>query len=353
MTTAYTSYLGLALPVTGELSGTWGDTVNNYITQYLDASVAGTNTFSSDSDVTLVKTTNASLTGTSSQYAVLLWTAGGTATRTIIAPSASSGGRQFYIVINKTSSTQSIKLCGAGPTTGVTITANNSAICAWNGSDFIQVAGLVNLATNVTGTLPVANGGTGAATLTADNVLLGNGTSALQAVAPGTVGNVLTSNGTTWTSAAAMPVGSFLWHTASTVPTSYLEANGAAISRSTYASLFAVIGTTYGAGNGTTTFNVPDVRGYFVRGYDNGRGVDTSRVFGSNQVATHVGVIGDSRTTQQQEAQTQGDSVTVSPAETYFIMSGYQNTSGSTTGPGNFVGARPINIAFLPCIKYQ
>jgi microcystin-dependent protein len=319
MTTAYTSLLGLALPVTGELSGTWGTTVNDNITQYLDAAVAGTNTFSSDSDVTLVKTTNASLTGTSSQYAVLLWTAGGTATRTIIAPSASSGGRQFYIVVNKTSSTQSIKLCGAGPTTGVTITANNSAICAWNGSDFIQVAGLVNLATNVTGTLPVANGGTG-----------------------------LTSLSTLQT-----PIGSFIWHTASTVPTNYLEANGAAISRTTYASLFATISTTYGVGDGSTTFNVPDVRGYFIRGYDNGRGVDTSRVFGSNQVATHVGVIGDSRTTQQASAQTQGDSVTVSPAETYYIMSGYQNTTGSTVGPGTFVGSRPINIAFLPCIKYQ
>ena len=58
------------------------------------------------------------------------------------------------------------------------------------------------LTTGVTGTLPVANGGTGAATLTANNVLLGNGTSALQVVAPGTNGNVLVSNGTTWVSQA-------------------------------------------------------------------------------------------------------------------------------------------------------
>jgi hypothetical protein len=61
----------------------------------------------------------------------------------------------------------------------------------------------VDLAANVTGTLPVGNGGTGAATFTANNVLLGNGTSALQVVAPGTNGNVLQSNGTTWVSAAA------------------------------------------------------------------------------------------------------------------------------------------------------
>lgn len=59
-----------------------------------------------------------------------------------------------------------------------------------------------NLASNVTGTLPVANGGTGQTTLTANNVLLGNGTSGVQVVAPGSSGNVLTSNGTTWTSSA-------------------------------------------------------------------------------------------------------------------------------------------------------
>jgi hypothetical protein len=63
--------------------------------------------------------------------------------------------------------------------------------------------GKIALTTHVSGTLPVSNGGTGAATLAANNVLLGNGTSALQAVAPSTNGNVLTSNGTTWISAPA------------------------------------------------------------------------------------------------------------------------------------------------------
>jgi hypothetical protein len=61
----------------------------------------------------------------------------------------------------------------------------------------------ISLTTGITGTLPVANGGTGTTSLTANNVILGNGTSAVQVVAPGTSGNVLTSNGTTWTSAAA------------------------------------------------------------------------------------------------------------------------------------------------------
>ena len=80
----------------------------------------------------------------------------------------------------------------------------------------------VSLTTAVTGTLPVANGGTGAATLTTNNVLLGNGTSALQAVAPGTTGNVLTSDGTTWASttpaASGAPVGSLQYFSGTTAP---------------------------------------------------------------------------------------------------------------------------------------
>lgn len=66
----------------------------------------------------------------------------------------------------------------------------------------VNTSGQVSLTAGVSGTLPVANGGTGAATLAANNVLLGNGTSALQAIAPSTAGNVLTSTGTTWASSA-------------------------------------------------------------------------------------------------------------------------------------------------------
>lgn len=67
------------------------------------------------------------------------------------------------------------------------------------------------------------------------------------------------------------------------VPTGYLECNGAAVSRATYADLFAAIGTTYGPGNGTTTFNIPQAQGEFLRGWDNGRGVDDGRTLGSFQ----------------------------------------------------------------------
>jgi hypothetical protein len=77
---------------------------------------------------------------------------------------------------------------------------------AFNLSQFankVNTSGQADLTTAVTGTLPVANGGTGATTLTSGNVLIGAGTSAVTSVAAGTSGNVLTSNGTTWVSQAA------------------------------------------------------------------------------------------------------------------------------------------------------
>ena len=67
------------------------------------------------------------------------------------------------------------------------------------------------------------------------------------------------------------------------VPVGWIPADGRALSRTTYAALFAAIGTTYGSGNGSTTFNVPDLRGEFLRGWDDGRGVDPLRALGSAQ----------------------------------------------------------------------
>ena len=91
-------------------------------------------------------------------------------------------------------------------------------------------------------------------------------------------------NGSAWGQlAAGVPVGTILTFGASTPPSGFLECNGSAISRSTYASLFSILSTTHGAGDGSSTFNLPDLRGQFVRGWDNSAGVDASRVFGSTQ----------------------------------------------------------------------
>jgi len=192
MTTGNTTLLGLALPVNGELDGTWGDVVNNSITSLLDSAVAGTTTLSADADVTLTTTT---LSANQARQAILLWTASnGATTRNITAPAQSKP----YIVIN--AGTGSVVLRGVGPTTGVTIISGEKCLAAWNGSDFVKVASTVVPATSITGTLAVANGGTGTATpslVQGANVTI-SGTwpnQTIAAAAPG-VGTVTSVGGT-------------------------------------------------------------------------------------------------------------------------------------------------------------
>lgn len=81
-----------------------------------------------------------------------------------------------------------------------------------------------------------------------------------------------------------VPPGAFMYMAfTGTIPTGWLLCNGAAVSRTTYATLFAAIGTAWGTGDGVSTFNLPEGRGEFMRGFDNGRGIDSGRVFGVSQ----------------------------------------------------------------------
>lgn len=147
MTTGRTTNLDLALPVEGELTGQWGDMVNNGITKYLDIAVAGTQTISgSQTAVTLTSTegddtadniaqVGSGATG-SSQYMIINCTGNPASLLTITAPATS----KMYVVINATSTSQSVKIVGTGPTTGVTLLAGEKAVVAWNGSDFVKIA---------------------------------------------------------------------------------------------------------------------------------------------------------------------------------------------------------------------
>ncbi len=144
MPTAYTSLLGLALPVTGELSGAWGDTVNDEITSLLDSAISGTTSIIVDADITLTTTTGAA---NEARQAIIRWNpASGTVTRNITAPAQS----KIYTVINASGGTQSIVFRGVGPTTGVTIVKGETAVVAWNGTDFIKAnANLTGAVTSV------------------------------------------------------------------------------------------------------------------------------------------------------------------------------------------------------------
>lgn len=81
----------------------------------------------------------------------------------------------------------------------------------------------------------------------------------------------------------AVPSGSILYTASNSVPDGWLLCDGTAVSRDEYSDLFAAIGTTYGNGNGATTFNLPDIRGEFIRALDNGRGIDAGRKIGTYQ----------------------------------------------------------------------
>lgn len=141
-----------------------------------------------------------------------------------------------------------------------------------------------------------------------------------------------------------VPAGTVIYVARTTAPTGYIKANGAQVSRTTYSSLFAAIGTTFGAGDGSTTFNLPDMRGVFPRGYDDGRGLDPDRggAFGTyegDQYGSHSHTL---------DMPWQCSSDWGYPTYRCGGPGGsYRNTqaSGGTE-------TRPKNVNLLACIKY-
>lgn len=153
------------------------------------------------------------------------------------------------------------------------------------------------------------------------------------------------------------PTGTVIMFPVEVPPSGYIECDGSEVSRTTYAKLFAVLGTRYGAGDGSTTFNLPDMRGQFVRGWDHNSAVDPDRNLRSNR---GDGVGGDNVGTLQ-GGQIQSHRHNIFP-----------NVAGHTLGAGNYLhGAwypmsygnsytgnnggnetRPKNIYMMYCIKY-
>ena len=221
MTTAYSSLLGLALPVTGELSGTWGDMVDNGITSYVDISVAGTVTLTGDGAVTLSNTngtsaaTNivSSLSGAgtaSAQFAIIKVSGTLTTTKVITAPSTS---KTYLIVNSATGGTVTLKASGQ---TGISVAVAETATAYFNGTDYVKVASTVVAANvssitfgstgltpstattgavTVAGTLANTNGGTGqSSAFTQYGITYASTTTALATTAAGTSTTVLHGN---------------------------------------------------------------------------------------------------------------------------------------------------------------
>ena len=139
-----------------------------------------------------------------------------------------------------------------------------------------------------------------------------------------------------------------------TPPTGWLKADGAAVSRTTYADLFAAIGTVFGAGNGTTTFNVPELRGEFLRSWSDGRSVDTNRDFGSSQgdaIRNITGAFGVSAQTKDLSGAFETGVSTTRLGGTNDFTTTRVNFDASNVVP-TAAENRVRNVALLACIKY-
>lgn len=179
-------------------------------------------------------------------------------------------------------------------------------------------------------------------------------------VAPRNVNTIVFSNGSEvfFAQQNTTPSGVIIQFAGSTAPTGYLACNGAAVARTTYPNLFAAIGTTWGAGNGTTTFNIPDLRGMFVRGTGTNGTYSTSvgpalGAYQADQFASHTHIATDSGHQHVYQSITVGGSGIQSGAGYVgsfpSTSTGFANITNSSTGGTE---TNPKNFGILYCIKF-
>ena len=206
----------------------------------------------------------------------LLLKSGGTMTGQLLADDASGAGSPALsfdgdtdtgmfrsganIIGFSTSGTTRVSISDAGldMTNALPIRFQDSS-----GAPFVALKAPASVSNNVTFTLPGADGTNG-------QFLQTNGSGALS-----------------FTTVQGVPTGSVFCMAVATIPSGDRECNGDAVARTTFAALFTIIGTQYGTGDGSSTFNLPDLRGEFVRGFDNGRGVDSGRSINDPQTSAN------------------------------------------------------------------
>ena len=298
----------------------------------------------------------------------LLLRSGGTMTGVILADDASGASTPAIAfdgdpdtgIFRKSANTIGLSTAGTEraviDSNGLTVQAQGDLRLAdSDSSNWVALQAASAIGSNVTFTLPSADGSDG-------QMLKTDGSGTLS-----------------FTTVQGVPSGAVFCLAVSAVPADYLECNGQAVSRTTYAALFAVIGTTYGSTTGSN-FKVPDLRGEFVRGWDHGRGADSGRSIATYQSAMNaihshgVGSLDISNKSLTGSATKIAESFTHGATSGIFSKGSSQNDdltprhvdtsltgtlninashdhsiSGSTANEGG--SARPRNIAMMYIIK--
>lgn len=158
------------------------------------------------------------------------------------------------------------------------------------------------------------------------------------------------------TQQAAIPPGAVMSFAMSAAPVGWLPCDGAAINRTTYSALFNVVRTIHGVGDGSNTFNVPDLRGEFIRGWDNGRAIDTGRTFGASQAQDWKGFYFTNTRTYYTHEAYMGKTIYPTWSDTRLFM-GYWAADPGPIATGTLASwdeseIRPRNVALLYCIKF-
>jgi microcystin-dependent protein len=210
--------------------------------------------------------------------------------------------------------------------------ASSNQVLKYNGTKFVPATGASVTVSDTPPTSPTPQAGdqwyesdTGRQLIYYDGFWVEIGSTATTNVnASDLSGTVLASN---VVSSALIPVGVINPYAGSTAPTGWLLCSNQPVSRTTYSALFAVIGTTYGSGDGSTTFNVPDLRGRTVAGLDNMDGTAASRLTSTVLTASNtLGATGGTQTHTLTTAEI--------PSHNHFLF----NTKSSTGGAGVYFG---------------
>ena len=400
MASTYSTTLGIEKMGAGDQSGTWGTTTNfnwDIIDRIIGYSAITLGSTSYTLDVRAAAPSSGASNLQTGMYRVLNFgdagDLGGNATVTISTATTSV----YFIAKNGLSASRSIIFTQGTGVADFTLPAGKSALIYADGSDEVHnafkdfyvetlqttgaatVGGALTLTTDLT----VPNGGTGVSTLTDKGILYGQAGSAVLATAAGTEGQLLRagSSGVPAFSTvnAVNPAGAIIMYGAASAPTGYLKCDGSNVSRSTYADLFTAIGTTYGIGDGSLTFGIPNLESRFPIGYDGGSSyalagtggaiTDTPTLSGTNagtaiteaQMPSHThdswgsgwptGTwTGGTGTTQSSVTQTGGSLVSTSTLRTLATGSGNTHTH-TWTGTSTAVDTVPPYLVVNYIIK--